>query len=66
MEGLEKYTFKLEKNAKKLRVVIEDKINIHAMQFDRPHRDKENESMIRGEGENDMLSRGPALKMQLV
>ena len=66
VEGLEKYTFKLEKDANKLRVVIEDKINLHTMQFDRPHRDKENDSMIRGEAEQGMLSRGPALKMELV
>ena len=66
VEGLEKYTFKLEKDANKLRIVIEDKINLHTMQFDRPHRDKENDSIIRGVGEQGMLSRGPALRMELV
>jgi phosphoribosyl 1,2-cyclic phosphodiesterase len=66
IEGLEKYTFKLEKDANKLRVIIEDKINLHTMQFDRPHRDKENDAVVRGEGEQGMFSRGPALRMELV
>ncbi|HET7146954.1 MAG TPA: MBL fold metallo-hydrolase, partial [Candidatus Nitrosopolaris sp.] len=40
VEGLQKYTFKIEKDTKadKLRVVIEDRINRYSMQFDRPHK----------------------------
>ena len=68
VEGLEKYTFKIEKDSKvdKLRVIVEDRINRYSMQFDRPHKDKDNESIIRGEGEQGMFSKGPALKMELV
>jgi hypothetical protein len=36
------------------------------MQFDRPHKDKDNEFVIRGEGEQSAFSRGPVLKMELV
>ncbi len=68
VEGLQKYTFKIEKDSKehKLRVTIEDRINRHSMQFDRPRKDKDNKFIIRGEGEQGMLSRGPTLKMELV
>jgi len=68
VDGLQKYTFKIEKDDKehKLRVTIEDRINRYSMQFDRPHNDKDNESIIRGDGEQGMFSRGPALKMELV
>jgi len=68
VEGLQKYTFKIEKDSKvdKLRVMIEDRINRYSMQFDRPHKDKGNELIIRGEGEQGTFSKGPALKMELV
>lgn len=68
VEGLQKYTFKIEKDSKqnKLRVTIEDRINRYTMQFDRPHMDKDNEFVIRGEGEQIAFARGPALKMELV
>jgi phosphoribosyl 1,2-cyclic phosphodiesterase len=68
VEGLQKYTFKIEKDDKehKLRVTIEDRINRYSMQFDRPHKDKDNEFIIRGEGEQGMFSKGPTLKMELV
>jgi hypothetical protein len=36
------------------------------MQFDKPHKDKDKELVIRGEGEQAAFSRGPALKMELV
>ncbi|MFY9795316.1 MAG: hypothetical protein WBF33_14975 [Candidatus Nitrosopolaris sp.] len=65
VEGLEKYTFKIEKDSKahKVRMTIEDRINIHTMQFDKPHKDKNSEFIIRGEGEQGVFS---ALKMELV
>jgi len=68
VEGLQKYTFKIEKVNKehKLRVTIEDRINRYSMQFDRPRKDKDNEFIIRGEGEQGMFSKGPALRMELV
>jgi phosphoribosyl 1,2-cyclic phosphodiesterase len=68
VEGLQKYTFKIEKDSKvdKLRVIIEDRINRYSMQFDRPHNDKGNEFIIRGEGEQGTFSKGPALRMELV
>ena len=68
VEGLQKYTFKIEKDNKenKLRVTIEDRINRHTMQFDKPYKQKDNEFIIRGEGEQSTFSRGPALKMELV
>ncbi|MGA8084270.1 MAG: hypothetical protein WB988_20650, partial [Candidatus Nitrosopolaris sp.] len=68
VEGLEKYTFKLENDSKehKLKVTIEDRINRHTMQFDKPHKDKNSEFIIRGRGEQGVFSRGPALKMELV
>jgi len=68
VEGLQKYTFKIEKDSKvdKLRVIIEDRINRYSMQFDRPHKDKGNEFSIRGEGEQGTFSKGPALRMELV
>ena len=68
VEGLQKYTFKIEKDSKvdKLRVIIEDRINRYSMQFDRPHIDKGNEFIIRGEGEQGTFSKGPALRMELV
>jgi phosphoribosyl 1,2-cyclic phosphodiesterase len=68
VEGLQKYTLKIEKDNKqnKLRVIIEDRINRYTMQFDRPHRDKANQFIIRGEGEQSAFSRGPVLKMELV
>jgi len=68
VEGLEKYIFKIEKDDKvdKLKVIVEDKITRYSMQFDRPHKDKDNEFIIRGEGEQDMFSKGPVLRMELV
>jgi len=68
VEGLQKYTFKIEKDSKqnKLRVTIEDRINRYTMQFDRPHKDKDNEFVLRGEGEQIAFARGPELKMELV
>jgi phosphoribosyl 1,2-cyclic phosphodiesterase len=68
VEGLQKYTFKIEKDSKvdKLRVIIEDRINRYSMQFDRPHKDTGNEFIIRGEGEQGTFSKGPALRMELV
>ena len=68
VEGLEKYTFKIEKDSKenKLKVTIEDRINRHTMQFDKPHKDKNSEFIIRGEGEQGVFSSGPALQMELV
>ncbi|MGB8936521.1 MAG: hypothetical protein WCC17_15615, partial [Candidatus Nitrosopolaris sp.] len=42
---------------------IEDRINRHTMQFDKPHKDKNSEFIIRGEGEQGVFS---ALKMELV
>ena len=36
------------------------------MQFDKPHKDKNSEFIIRGQGEQGVFSRGPALKMELV
>ncbi len=68
VEGLEKYTFKIEndKQERKLRVTIEDRINRHTMQFDKPHKDKNSDFIIRGNGEQGVFSRGPALKMELV
>ena len=68
VEGLEKYTFKIEndKQERKLRVTIEDRINRHTMQFDKPHKDKNSEFIVRGQGEQGVFSRGPALKMELV
>ncbi len=68
VEGLQKYTFKIEKDSKvdKLGVIIEDRINRYSMQFDRPRKDKGNEFIIRGEGEQGTFSKGPALKMELV
>lgn len=68
VEGLQKYTFKIEKDTKadKLRVIIEDRINRYSMQFDRPHKDKNNEFIIRGEGEQGTFSKGPVLRMELV
>jgi hypothetical protein len=68
VEGLEKYTFKIENDSKehKLKLTIEDTINRHTMQFDKPHKDKNSEFIIRGEAEQGVFSRGPALKMELV
>jgi phosphoribosyl 1,2-cyclic phosphodiesterase len=68
VEGLQKYTFKIEKDNKehKLKLTIEDKINRYTMQFDKPHKDKDKELIIRGEGEQGVFSRGPTLKMELV
>jgi hypothetical protein len=64
VEGLQKYTFKIEKDSKeeKLRVIIEHRINRYTLQFDRPHKDKGNEFVIRGEGEQGMFSRGSRIK----
>ena len=68
VEGLQKYTFKIEKDNKehKLKVTIEDRINRYSMQFERPRKDKDNEFIIRGEGEQGMFSKGPVLRMELV
>ncbi|MGC2684240.1 MAG: MBL fold metallo-hydrolase [Candidatus Nitrosopolaris sp.] len=68
VEGLEKYTFKIENDSKanKVRVTIGDRINRHTMQFDKPHKDKNSEFIIRGQGEQGVFSRGPTLKMELV
>ncbi|MFZ0514935.1 MAG: MBL fold metallo-hydrolase [Candidatus Nitrosopolaris sp.] len=68
IEGLEQYVCRIEKQNKenKLKLEIEDKINRYTLQFDRPHKDKGNEFIIRGEGEQGTFSKGPALKMELV
>ena len=60
VEGLEKYTFKIVNDSKehKLKVTIKDRINRHTMQFDKPHKDKNSEFIIRGQGEQGVFSRG--------
>ena len=65
-EGRFKIMVGKDSKVDKLRVTIEDRINRYSMQFDRPHKDKDNESINRGEGEQGMFSKGPALKMELV
>ncbi len=47
-------------------MTIEDRINRHTMQFDKPRKDKNSDFIIRGQGEQGVFSRGPALKMELV
>jgi phosphoribosyl 1,2-cyclic phosphodiesterase len=68
IEGLEKYTFKIEKpnNEDKLKIEIEDRINRYTLQFDRPRKDKNNDLLVRGAAERGMFARGPELKMELV
>jgi hypothetical protein len=68
IEGLEKYTFKIEKPNKedKLKIEIEDRINRYTLQFDRPRKDKNNDLLVRGAAERGMFARGPELKMELV
>jgi phosphoribosyl 1,2-cyclic phosphodiesterase len=68
VEGLQKYVFKIEKENKddKLRLTIEDSINRYTLQFDRPRKDKNNDYIVRAEGEKGMLARGPDLTMELV
>jgi phosphoribosyl 1,2-cyclic phosphodiesterase len=63
VEGLQKYTFKIEKDNKahKLKLTIEDKINRYTMQFDKPHKHKDKEHIIHGDGEQGAFSRGPTL-----
>lgn len=68
IEGLQKYTFKIENETKedKLKISIEDRINRYNMQFDGPKRDKNNEQLIHAAGEKGMLARGPELTMELI
>jgi phosphoribosyl 1,2-cyclic phosphodiesterase len=68
IEGLDKYVCKIEKLNKenKLKLEIEDRINMYTLQFDRPKRDKNNDQIIHAAAEIAMLSRGPELRMELV
>src|SRR5215469_10535514 len=68
IDGLNEYVCRIEKLNKenKLKIEIEDRINRHTLQFDRPKRDKNNDQLVYGSPEIAMLSRGPELRMELV
>lgn len=68
VEGQQKYVFRMERESKedKLRLTIEDSINRYTLQFDRPRKDKNNDRIVRAEGERGMLATGPELIMELV
>jgi phosphoribosyl 1,2-cyclic phosphodiesterase len=68
IEGLDRYVLKIEKDDKndKVKLMIEDRVDRYNLVFDRPHKDRNNDDMLRGQGERGMFSKGPEMVIKLI
>ncbi len=49
-----------------LKLMIEDRINRFDLKFISPHIDRSNDNILYAQGEKEMFSKGPELKMEIV
>lgn len=68
IESLQNYILRFEKEDRNdmLKLMIEDRINRFDLKFIRPHIDRSNDDILYAQGEKEMFSKGPELKMEIV
>lgn len=68
IEGLDRYVLKIEKDDKnnKVKLMIEDKVNRYNLVFDKSYKDRNNDAMLRGQGEKGTFSTGPEMVIKLI
>jgi phosphoribosyl 1,2-cyclic phosphodiesterase len=68
IESLQNYILRFEKESRNdmLKLMIEDRINRFDLKFTSPHIDRSNDNILYAQGEKDMFSKGPELKMEIV
>jgi phosphoribosyl 1,2-cyclic phosphodiesterase len=68
IESLQNYILRFEKEDRNdmLKLMIEDRINRFDLKFVSPHIDGSNNDILYAQGEKEMFSKGPELKMEIV
>ena len=69
LESLEKYIMRIEKEAGKLKLMIEDRINRFNLEFDKPRKlpnTTDDNIILEAQGIRGMLAKGPDLRMEIV
>ena len=68
IESLQNYILRFEKEDRNdmLKLMIEDRINRFDLKFTSPHIDRSNDNILYAQGEKEMFSKGPELKMEIV
>ena len=68
IESLQNYILRFEKEDRNdmLNLMIEDRINRFDLKFTSPHIDRSNDNILYAQGEKEMFSKGPELKMEIV
>jgi phosphoribosyl 1,2-cyclic phosphodiesterase len=68
IESLQNYILRFEKEDRNdmLKLMIEDRINRFDLKFISPHIDRSNNDILYAQGEKEMFSKGPELKMEIV
>jgi phosphoribosyl 1,2-cyclic phosphodiesterase len=68
IESLQNYILRFEKEDRNdmLKLMIEDRINRFDLKFTSPHIDRSNDDILYAQGEKEMFSKGPELKMEIV
>ena len=68
IESLQNYILRFEKGDRNdmLKLMIEDRINRYDLKFTNPHVDSSNDDILYAQGEKEMFSKGPELKMEIV
>jgi phosphoribosyl 1,2-cyclic phosphodiesterase len=67
IESLDRYVLKIEKDDKndKVKLMIEDRVNRYNLVFDKPYKVRNNDGMLRGQGEKGTFSTGPEMVIEL-
>ena len=68
IESLQNYILRFEKESRNdmLKLMIEDRINRFDLKFTSAHIDRSNDNILYAQGEKEMFSKGPELKMEIV
>ncbi len=68
IESLQNYILRFEKEDRDdmLKLMIEDRINRFDLKFISAHIDRSNDNILYAQGEKEMFSKGPELKMEIV
>jgi hypothetical protein len=68
IESLQNYILRFEKENRNdmLKIMIEDRINRFDLKFTSPHIDRSKDNILYAQGEKEMFSKGPELKMEIV
>ena len=68
IESLQNYILRFEKEDRNdmLKLMIEDRINRFDLKFISPHIDRSNNDILYAQGEKEMFSKGPELKVEIV